>query len=133
MSYIKEILNNSFFGELFVGLGLLCLTYVFIDYVIIKTNKDVQTNTESIIDSIYKSQNNQVVIDGIRNIFYPSKGSIIKMRSGRWTNLLGKITRVNDDGSYNVKLTKIQNPDNDTDIPKNKLNRSRSKFNVYKR
>ena len=61
----------------------------------------------------------------------PDKGDYVILRNGRWDNLLGKITRYNEDDTYNIKITKTLNPYNN-DIPKRRITRERDNFVIEK-
>jgi len=46
----------------------------------------------------------------IIDLFSPQVGEIVEVISKPWQGMFGYITRINDDNSYNVKITRTLNP-----------------------
>jgi len=67
----------------------------------------------------------------IRKIVVPMKDDHVILQNGRWIDQVGKITRYNEDDTYNIKITKKLNPDNNN-IPKRIITRERNEFIIDK-
>lgn len=120
---LGNFLYMYIFGSFLVILGIL--------FSLLPQNKtSSMTNDqvyEYIEDNIWKNNFFQTV----RKIVVPDKGDYVILRNGRWDNLLGKITRYNEDDTYNIKITKTLNPYNN-DIPKRRITRERDNFVIEK-
>jgi len=103
------------------------ITFMVISFFNINTSNEVKVN-DMILDYVENNITDNSFYKSIIKIVSPDKGDIVILKYGRWNNLLGKVTRYNfEDNSYNIKVTKNLNPNNN-DIPKRVINRDRDDF-----
>ncbi len=82
-------------------------------------------SSHDVLNYIYHNRFNSDFRYEIIDIFNPRGGEIVKVISKPWNGMFGYITRMNDDDSYNVKITRTLNPF-DSYFPKNVITRTSS-------
>ena len=63
-----------------------------------------------LINYIYNNRNNSDLRYEIMDMLSPQVGEIVEVISKPWNGMFGYITRMNDDYSYNIKITRTLNP-----------------------
>ena len=58
----------------------------------------------------------------------PNIGNQVVMKNGKWQNLIGKITHINEDNTFNIKITK--NLNGNVAVPTKVISRARNDFNI---
>jgi hypothetical protein len=62
------------------------------------------------IKYILKHRKNYNFRDEILNIYRPQIGEIVEVITTPWDGMFGYVTRMNDEYSYNIKITRTLNP-----------------------
>ena len=63
-----------------------------------------------LINYINNNRNNLELRNEIMDLVSPQVGEIVEVMSNPWCGMFGYITKINDDYSYNIKITKSLNP-----------------------
>ena len=125
-SYITYDVNqysNPFF-LIYFGSGLLLFLSIlsFFPKIVHKNNKLLNLLEEVSYDTSIREK--------CRKILFPDKGEVVTLLNGKWSNLIGHITKYNNkDDNYNIKIYKSDNPNTNV-IPKRRLFRDRIDFIV---
>ena len=96
---------------------LYSIIYLLLILLFIKSKKITKQN---IFNYINKNINDLKFRTDIINLSKPRVGEVVKNFTKPWYGLSGYITRVNNNNSYNLKITKSLNP-NISRIPKKKI------------
>ena len=125
-SYITYDVNqysNPFF-LIYFGSGLLLFLSIlsFFPKIVHKNNKLLNLLEEVSYDTSIREK--------CRKILFPDKGEVVTLLNGKWSNLIGHITKYNNkNDNYNIKIYKSDNPNTNV-IPKRRLFRDRIDFIV---
>jgi len=77
------------------------------------------------IKYISKHRKNYNFRDEILNIYRPQIGEIVEVITTPWDGMFGYVTRMNDEYSYNIKITRTLNPFS-SHFPKNVIRKDMS-------
>ena len=105
---------------------LYSIIYVLLIFLFFKNKKITKQN---IYKYINQNINDLKFRTDILNLSKPRVGEVVKNLTKPWYGLSGYITRINNNNSYNLKITKSLNP-NINKIPKKKIIKFEQEFKL---
>lgn len=118
--------NNQFF-MIYLIIGLL-LFFGFLTF--FKDKNSEQNNNKEFLNYLEEISYNKNLLEKCRKILFPNKGETVTILSGKWKDLIGHITKYNDnENQYNIKIFKSDNLNTNL-VPKRRISRKRSDFIV---
>jgi hypothetical protein len=97
-------------------------SYALCLFIIISSIISRPYSSHDALNYIYHNRFNLDFRYEIIDIFRPRVGEVVEVISKPWNGMFGYVTRMNDDNSYNIKITKTLNPF-DSRFPKNVITR----------
>lgn len=89
-----------------------------------------QINDDQLLNYLEEISYDNDLLEKCRKVLFPDKGDVVTLLGGKWTNLVGHITKYNhEEDDYNIKVYKSDNL-NTNIIPKRRIFRNRSDFMV---
>lgn len=121
---IKDYHNLFFLTYLVSGLLLFLSILSFFLKILHKNNNN------KLLNLLEEVSYNTSTREKCRKILFPDKGEVVTLLNGKWSNLIGHITKYNnEDDNYNIKIYKSDNLNTNV-IPKRRLFRNRIDFIV---
>ena len=118
--------NNQFF-MIYLIIGLL-LFFGFLTF--FKDKNSEQNNNKEFLNYLEEMSYNKNLLEKCRKILFPNKGETVTILSGKWKDLIGHITKYDDnENQYNIKIFKSDNLNTNL-VPKRRISRKRSDFIV---
>lgn len=106
--------------------GIFVLAFVSFIVIVLITLFDRKLNKKEILQFIDDYEFRQ---DGA-DLTKPRVGEVVENVSRPWFGMLGYVTRINEDDSYNVKVTKTLNPDISR-VPKRVITKFGEELELY--
>ena len=106
------------------------LAFLSFTVIVLTSLFDRKLNKKEILEFVNNNINDYQFRQNVAYLTKPRVGEIVENVSSPWFGMLGYITRVNEDHSYNVKVTKTLNPDVGR-VPKRVITKFSEELELY--
>ena len=110
--------------------GIYVLAAVSFVVIMLTSLFDRQLNKSEILDFVDNNINDYEFRQDIVDLTRPRVGELVENISRPWFGMLGYVTRINEDESYNVKVTKTLNPEFSR-VPKRVITKFSEELELY--
>lgn len=110
--------------------GIYMLAFISFVVIMLTSLFDRKLNKSDILEFVDDNINDYEFRQDVVDLTRPRVGEVVENISSPWFGMLGYVTRINEDESYNVKVTKTLNPDFSR-VPKRVITKFSEELELY--
>ena len=110
--------------------GIYVLAFVSFLTIMLTSLYDRKLNKKEILQFVDSNLDDYQFRQDVSDLTKPRVGEVVESVTGPWFGMLGYVTRINEDDSYNVKVTKTLNPDFSR-VPKRVITKFGEELELY--
>jgi len=110
--------------------GIYVLAAVSFVVIMLTSLFDRKLNKSEILDFVDNNINDYEFRQDVAELAKPRVGEVVENVSSPWYGMLGYVTRINEDYTYNVKVTKTLNPEFNR-VPKRVITKFGEELELY--
>ena len=110
--------------------GIFVLAFVSFTVIVLTSLFDRKLNKKEILEFVDDNIDDYEFRQDVADLTKPRVGEVVENISSPWFGMLGYVTRINEDDSYNVKVTKTLNPDF-SHVPKRVITKFGEELELY--
>lgn len=110
--------------------GIYVLAFISFVVMMLTSLFDRKLNKKEILEFVDDNIEDYQFRQDVADLTRPRVGEVVENVSSPWFGMLGYVTRINEDESYNVKVTKTLNPDF-SHVPKRVITKFGEELELY--
>ena len=110
--------------------GIYVLAFISFLTIVLTSLYDRKLNKREILDFVEDNIDDYEFRQNVSDLTKPRVGEVVENLTVPWYGMLGYVTRINEDESYNVKVTKTLNPDFSR-VPKRVITKFGEELELY--